>query len=178
MALFDFHKQERLLYDLSESLKSPPAELVAALEKLQAESKRKDRRIRELSERDAIRQLAALLESAQLESTQHGVLIAQVDVMDTDFLKWMTEQLAQRLGDPHVIALGANIEGKAMFCASVSPTMLEKGIKASDLVKDAATRCEGGGGGKPQFAQAGGKNVANIPAALAALKMTLHAVSV
>jgi alanyl-tRNA synthetase len=173
LALHEFHKQERLLQAISEQMKTPPAELLTSLEKLSTESKAKDKRIRELSEKDALRQMAGLLDAAQ-----EGVLIAQVEVMDADFLKWMTEQLAQRLGAPHVVALGANIEGKAMFCASVSPTMLEKGIKASDLVKTAATMCEGGGGGKPQFAQAGGKNANKIPDALNALKAALEALQV
>ena len=166
LALFEMQKIERLLADISETLKTPANELAAGVEKLLAESKRKEKRIRELSERDAARQIANLLEAHAGRSD----VITQVEVSDAELLKWMTEQLAQRLGASHAITLGAAIDGKAMFCASVSEDRIKTGLKASDLVKEAATICEGGGGGKPNFAQAGGKNAAKIAQALEAIQ--------
>jgi alanyl-tRNA synthetase len=56
-----------------------------------------------------------------------------------------------------VLILGSNVEGKAVILVWVTEILVKQGIKAGDIVKTLAAACEGGGGGKPTFAQAGGK---------------------
>jgi alanyl-tRNA synthetase len=64
-----------------------------------------------------------------------------------------------------VLATVAN--EKVNLLAAVNPDGLEKGLKAGDLIKAIAPKVGGGGGGRPDMAQAGGKNPEGIPAALA-----------
>jgi alanyl-tRNA synthetase len=67
----------------------------------------------------------------------------------------------------HGILLGAASEGKVSFVAAVSDDLIAKGLKAGDWVREAAKIAGGGGGGRPQMAQAGGKDPAKLPDALA-----------
>ena len=62
-----------------------------------------------------------------------------------------------------------SVKQKANLLASVSPNAIEKGIKAGDLIKAIAPFVNGGGGGRPDMAQAGGKNPAGIPQAIHAV---------
>ena len=57
-------------------------------------------------------------------------------------------------------------DGKVTLVAAVTDDLIKKGLKAGDLIKQIATLVDGGGGGRPQMAQAGGKNPAKIPNAL------------
>jgi alanyl-tRNA synthetase len=65
------------------------------------------------------------------------------------------------------IVLAYEDDGKVMLLAGVTDDLIGKGLKAGDLVKNIAPIVDGGGGGKPQMAQAGGKNPAKIDEALA-----------
>ncbi len=67
----------------------------------------------------------------------------------------------------HGILLGSASEGKVSFVAAVSDDLIAKGLKAGDWVREAAKIAGGGGGGRPQMAQAGGKDPAKLPDALA-----------
>jgi alanyl-tRNA synthetase len=65
------------------------------------------------------------------------------------------------------IVLGFEDDGKATLLAGVTDDLVKKGLKAGDIVKEIAPIVDGGGGGRPQMAQAGGKNPAKIDEALA-----------
>jgi alanyl-tRNA synthetase len=80
-------------------------------------------------------------------------------------LRNMADNLKQKLGSG-IIVLAASIGGKASFIAGVTKDLVEKGYHAGKLVKEVASRCGGGGGGRPDMAQAGGKQPEQIDAAL------------
>ncbi|HPW53661.1 MAG TPA: DHHA1 domain-containing protein, partial [Erysipelotrichaceae bacterium] len=61
-------------------------------------------------------------------------------------------------------------DGKVLFAAGCSQSAIAKGIKASDLVKTAAVICGGNGGGRPDLASAGGKDISRLPEALNKIK--------
>jgi len=63
--------------------------------------------------------------------------------------------------------LGAVRDGKVNFIAAVSDDLIAKGLKAGDWIRETAKVAGGGGGGRPQMAQAGGKDPAKLPDALA-----------
>jgi alanyl-tRNA synthetase len=67
----------------------------------------------------------------------------------------------------HAILLGSAGEGKVNFIAAVSDDLIAKGLKAGDWIRETAKVAGGGGGGRPQMAQAGGKDPAKLPDALA-----------
>ena len=73
--------------------------------------------------------------------------------------------LKQKLGSG-VIVLGSAVDGKVNLIAGVTKDLIEKGFHAGKLIKEVATRCGGGGGGRPDMAQAGGKDPSKLDSAL------------
>ena len=110
-------------------------------------------------------------EQASRAETINGlsVLILSADGMDTGAMKGYAETLRNKLTDGLVFVSNA-AEGKVTFVCAASKAAIEKGLKAGDLVKAAAQLCGGNGGGRPDMAQAGGKDVSAVEKALAEVK--------
>ena len=106
------------------------------------------------------------------EAAGINYLAAAVSVDGVDDLRAMAESLRSQLA-PAAVVLGAEIKGKLNFVAMASPEAVKKGVKAGNLVKAAASISGGGGGGRPDMAQAGGKDVAKLPEALAAAEQEI-----
>lgn len=100
------------------------------------------------------------------------VLVAEVDDMDAKGLRDLTDQLRDKLGTA-VIVLGCKAEGKAQLVAGVTKDIATR-IKAGDLIQHIAIQVGGKGGGRPDFAQAGGNQPAGIAAALQAAQEWLE----
>ncbi|HEV8630605.1 MAG TPA: alanine--tRNA ligase [Thermoanaerobaculia bacterium] len=94
------------------------------------------------------------------------VVAREVPPAPADELRDMADMLRQKLGSG-VVVLGARGEGKVSLVAAVTPDLVGR-LHAGNLVKAAATAVGGRGGGRPDFAQAGGKDPEKLPAALAA----------
>ena len=89
------------------------------------------------------------------------VLGAVVSASDVDTMREMTDWF--REANPSGVALlGAVINGKPSLVAAVTEDLLKRGLNASALVRDAARLIEGGGGGKPTLAQAGGRDATRL----------------
>ncbi|RYG74780.1 alanine--tRNA ligase [Lentibacillus lipolyticus] len=97
------------------------------------------------------------------------VLAQQVQVKDMNQLRNMVDELKQKLGSG-VILLAAEANEKVQLAAGITADLTANGLHAGHLVKQAAERCGGGGGGRPDMAQAGGKNPAKINDALHAAR--------
>ena len=93
------------------------------------------------------------------------VLVTSLPEASTDILRQMTDRFRERYADGAVV-LGSVAKGKPVFVASVSDELIKKGLRAGDLVKAAAKVVGGGGGGRPNMAQAGGKDPEKLPEAL------------
>src|SRR5205814_9918319 len=126
------------------------------------------RRIEEAERRTSISTADALVDRAE---TIDGVrlLVARVEVDSADALRPMVDRLRDRLGSAFV-ALAANVEGRPAFIAAATDDVVAPGLSAVDIVKVAAGIAGGGGGGRPQLAQAGGRDVARIDEALEAAR--------
>ena len=96
------------------------------------------------------------------------VVIAKVDV-DNSELKILAQTLVEKLKDGIAFVYTVN-SGKILFAAACSKSAIAKGIKASDLVKTAAVICGGNGGGRPDSASAGGKDVSKLSEAINKIK--------
>lgn len=96
------------------------------------------------------------------------VLSARVNATDMNQLRNLTDELKTKLGSA-IIVLGAVNGDKVNIVASVSKELIEKGYHAGNLVKEVAMRCGGGGGGRPDMAQAGGKDPQKLDEALKAV---------
>lgn len=166
-----FKQLETELIASAALLKIPPREVTAKVEKLLEDLKSREKTIRELAEKLALQVVKQLH-----GQTDHArpLVVEMTGSHSPDTLKWMAEQLARLLGDSHVILLASDYEEKAHFVCAVSADWIAQGLQAGNLVKQAATLCEGGGGGRPNFAQAGGKNPAKIREALAAVRSLIE----
>lgn len=90
-----------------------------------------------------------------------------MDDTDADSLKGAAEFLIDSLQDPAAIVLGSCPgEGKVSLVAAFTPTVVDLGVQAGKFIGPIAKLCGGGGGGRPNFAQAGGRKPENLSNAL------------
>lgn len=94
-------------------------------------------------------------------------MVENMGDVDADGLKSAAEHLIDTLKDPAAVILGSSPgDGKVSLVAAFSPAIVEMGLQAGKFVSGIAKLCGGGGGGKPNFAQAGGRKPENLPDAL------------
>jgi alanyl-tRNA synthetase len=84
-------------------------------------------------------------------------------------LRAIVDSMKAKLGSA-VIVLAAVVGDKVNLVAAVTPDLVQRGYQAGKLVKEAAARCGGGGGGRPELAQAGGKDPSKVDEALRAVE--------
>jgi alanyl-tRNA synthetase len=101
------------------------------------------------------------------------VLTSTVEVPDAKALLDAADRLKNSLGDAAIV-LGAVTDGKVSLIASVAPSLVERGVKAGELVKVAAKIVGGGGGGRDTMAQAGGRDPEKLDDALAAARASIE----
>ncbi len=94
------------------------------------------------------------------------LLAQKVAVKDMNQLRTMLDELKQKINSG-VILLAAENDGKVQLAAGVTKDLITRGLHAGNLIKEAARLCGGGGGGRPDMAQAGGKDPEKIETALA-----------
>ncbi|NEU31583.1 alanine--tRNA ligase [bacterium LRH843] len=104
------------------------------------------------------------------------VLAKKVNDTDMDGLRSMVDKLKQDIGSG-IIVLGAVSGEKVNIVAGVTKDLLSSGFHAGKIVKEVASRCGGGGGGRPDMAQAGGKNPAELEQALAYVENYVNTIS-
>ncbi|MGD9375520.1 MAG: alanine--tRNA ligase, partial [Anaerolineae bacterium] len=154
--------QERLgVLDVAAThLGTSPEEVDRAVLRLLGEVHDAQKEITELRRDLARLEFESLLTQVQ-EVSGVPVLAAHVQATDMDTLREMTDWFRNKLGTA-VIVLGAVINDKPNFVAAITPDLVERGLKAGDLVKQVATVVGGGGGGRPTLAQAGGRDAARL----------------
>jgi alanyl-tRNA synthetase len=165
-----FKQIETDMKELAELLKSPVREVPAKVQKLVDELKTREKLVHSLEEKLALQEVKALQNAL---SPEQPVLLRHLKGYSPDSLKMVVEKLAKTV-ESHIILLAGDAPDKAFFLAGVSDDFIQKGIKAGDLVKQAAEICGGSGGGRPNFAQAGGKDPAKIATALSAVEESLQ----
>ena len=130
-----------------------------------------------LEELDAARRANEVLERRASAQSAHGlldlkqdvdgvtVLASSVEASNVDAMRDMGDWLRDKLGSG-VVVLGAVIGGRPVLVAMVTPDLVSRGHSASDIVKGAAKAIGGGGGGRPDVAQAGGRRADGLEEAL------------
>jgi alanyl-tRNA synthetase len=160
--------QLQLLREAASLLKSNVQDVPKRVEAALAQIKELNR------ENESLRGKLSSIEAGSLTDnakTVGGVtlLTAKVNAGDMDSLRNIVDQMKVKLGSA-VIVLGAVSDDKVNLVAAVTPDLVQKGFHAGKLVKEAAARCGGGGGGRPDMAQAGGKDPSKLSEALAAVE--------
>jgi alanyl-tRNA synthetase len=137
-------------------------------------------RVREL-ERAARRGPAAngaididALASTAAQVSGANVLAAAVPAADGHALLELVDRLKGKLGDAAIV-LGSAGEGRVDLVASVAPALVQRGVRAGEIVKLAARAVGGGGGGRDTLARAGGRDPAQLPAAISAARTAIEA---
>jgi alanyl-tRNA synthetase len=163
-ALTRFLEIESTLEDLSEALKAPEKSLVGRVEGLLGELKEKDKEIATLKTQLA-GNLSGDLLSGKKDVKGVALVAARADELDGEGLRQLTDQLKDKL-QSGVIVLGSAKDGKVAFIVGVTKDLTHR-VKAGDLIKQVAAVAGGGGGGRPDMAQAGGKDASKVDEALA-----------
>ena len=149
---------------LAQRFKVPPAQLPARIDALEEQLAEERRRARRQSASESLGAADALLEQAELLDGVR-VLVARVEAESQDALRAMGDRLREQLGSAFVL-LGGVIEAKPALLALASDDVVERGLRADELVKLAGAVVGGGGGGRPGSAQAGGRDPGRLDEAL------------
>jgi alanyl-tRNA synthetase len=165
-ALEKIREDEDLLVGLATLVKSPRVEdlphRVAALQDELRDVKQKLSRLQQQSATGLTDELLAKGEKVGdvTVATHVG------DGWDVDTMRAQIDQLRKQAKGPLAVLLGSGADGKVLLLASLSRELVERGWTAVDLVKACGKAVGGGGGGRPDLAQAGGKNPAGLPQAM------------
>lgn len=144
---------EKLIEKVSKTLKTDSSKLEEKVEKISEELKASLKEIEELKSKIATYEVSSLFEQVT-EINGVKVLVKGFENKESDSLREIVDKAKDKLGSC-VVVLGAN-NGKAIFAVGVTKDLTSK-IKAGELVKQLAILTGGNGGGRPDFAQAGGK---------------------
>ena len=154
-ALEEWRGETGLLRTLGQELKCAREELPERVEGLRRQVRDLEKRVQEARRASATLNLDEICAGA--ETINEVRLIAStLPDMDKETLRDLADRLAAQAEDA-VILLAGTQEDSATFVCKVPDALIARGIKAGDIIREAAKAAGGGGGGKPQFAQGGGK---------------------
>lgn len=159
-----YNNMETTLLKAAKIVKATPASLTEKLEHLMAEMKALQSENESLKCKSAKEALGDVMDKV-IEIKGVKLLAASVAGVDMNGLRELSDQLKEKLGDG-VIVLASDAEGKVNLVAMATENAMKKGAHAGNLIKGIAALVGGGGGGRPNMAQAGGKNPAGIHAAI------------
>ena len=158
----------RVLEKSAELVKAKEEMLPERIENLFHEMKQVQKENESLSAKLASTEASSILDKVTT-SNEVNILAEKVHVKDMNQLRNMVDDLKQKLPSG-IILLAAENNGKVLLAAGVSKDLIDKGYHAGKLIKQAAEVCGGGGGGRPDMAQAGGKDPSKINEALRQVK--------
>ncbi|MBO5258971.1 MAG: alanine--tRNA ligase [Agathobacter sp.] len=171
--VFAYYKNlEDQLAAAAKVVKATPANLVERLEHLMAEMKALSSENESLKSKAAKDALGDVMDQV-VTVKDVKLLAASVDGVDMNGLRDLGDQLKEKLGEG-VVVIASSCDGKVNLIAMATDEAMAKGAHAGNLIKAIAAKVGGGGGGRPNMAQAGGKNPAGIPDAIAEVKTALE----
>ncbi len=160
-------REHNLVRSLAQRFSAPPDELLKRVESLIEQNKKLERALKEQAAAANKDVAGALLQKQQTV----GAVPLIADVVEgqgVEGLRAVLDQIRPAMKSG-VIVLGGASEGKAAFVASVSDDLVTRGLHAGKLIGQVAKIAGGGGGGRPNMAQAGGKDATKVPEAIAAV---------
>ena len=163
-ALAHIRSEEDSLKNISATLKSSPAEVEEGVKRLLATIEEQEKEIKDLKSKAALSQVDSIAEKfVEIDGTK--VVVGKLEMADSAALSTAAEKLATKFASG-VIVLGSALEDKVTLVATASDDLVKRRVHAGNIVKEIAKTVDGGGGGKPSYAQAGGKNPARLEEAL------------
>ena len=163
-----FKERDETVDKLSDLLKASPSKLFERVSSLQSELITKNKEIQKMKDEIAYFKYSSLSSSAN-KIGLFSLIISQLDGLDGNSLQSAALDLTSKLGDKSVVILGGipdKENRKLLFVVSFGEDLVKRGMHAGKLINDISRICSGGGGGKPNFAQAGAKDIDKLNDAL------------
>lgn len=167
-----FETIEQELHEAAKAAKAEPANLTKKIEAMLEEIKELQAENAKLKNKLAKEALGDVLDQV-VEVKGVKVLATSVPDVDMNELRNLGDQLKEKLGSG-VVVLASSLNGKVSLLAMVTDDAMKKGAHAGNLIKAIASFVGGGGGGRPNMAQAGGKNPDGISEAIANVATVLE----
>lgn len=168
------NERDRVVRELSAQFKAKPQELPERVAALQAELKAAQKELEEVRSQLALVQAERLLAQA-VAVGDLKVLVAELGSTTPEALKTAAEHLLHKLGEGAVVLGSVPEAGKVSLVAAFSPAVQQLGLKAGSFIGEIAKLTGGGGGGRPNLAQAGGKQPEKLAEALQVARERLQA---
>jgi len=162
-----YNKMSGIVENLGQILKVPAEQICQRVEKILDDNKNLTKQLKTASKQsgvDVMSKARGLLESCE-KIGQTSIVVSSLESAAIDEARQAVDMLKTKAGSA-VVVFGFADGDKVVLLAGVSDDLIKKGLKAGDIVKEIAPIVDGGGGGKPQLAQAGGKNPKKLPQAL------------
>ena len=166
-AIAALHAQSDQLHDIAQLLKGDSANLGDKVRSALERTRQLEKEIQQLKEQQAAQESASLIGKAE-DINGVKLLVSVLEGVEPKMLRTMVDDLKNQLGSA-VIVLATVAEGKVSLIAGVSKDVTDR-VKAGELVGMVAQQVGGKGGGRPDMAQAGGTDVAALPAAMSSVK--------
>ncbi len=165
--------RDAVVRDLSDRFKAKPEELPERVTNLQTELRNTQKQLEGLKAELALVKSTQLLDRAETVG-EFKILVAELEGVDPASLQTAAERLLQKIGEGAVV-LGSSPEAqKVSLVAAFSPSVNQKGLQAGKFIGGIAKICGGGGGGRPNLAQAGGRDPSKLKDALAQAQAQLQ----
>ncbi|WP_069790854.1 alanine--tRNA ligase [Cyanobacterium sp. IPPAS B-1200] len=165
--------RDEVVKELADKLKAKPEEIPERFANLQSELKTTQKELESLKQELALLKSDSLVNEAQTVG-EFKILVASMGDLDAKSLQTAGEKLQQKLGDSAVVLASIPEEGKVSLVAAFGEKVYkEKQLQAGKFIGQIAKICGGGGGGRPNLAQAGGRDATKVDEALATAKSQL-----
>ncbi|MCC3408177.1 MAG: alanine--tRNA ligase [Microcoleus sp. PH2017_10_PVI_O_A] len=165
-AVLDYlNVRDRVVRDLGDRFKAKPEELPNRITNLQNELKDTQKQLAAVKSELAIAKSDQLLNAAE-DLGEFKIIVAQLGDVDAEALKTAAERLQQKLGNAAVVLASIPEPDKVSLVAAFSPEVNKKGLQAGKFIGGIAQICGGKGGGRPNLAQAGGRDASKLQEAL------------
>ncbi|MGN1080635.1 MAG: alanine--tRNA ligase [Acutalibacteraceae bacterium] len=155
----------KVIEQASEAAKTTPAELVSRITQLTAEVKSGEQKIKALEAKIAGSNISDMLEKANDVDGVKVIACRVSDGANIDMLRTMGDMLRDKSQSVAAVIASVN-QDKISFCAAVGKDAVKKGAHAGNIIREVAKLTNGGGGGRPDSATAGGKDVSKLGLAL------------
>lgn len=157
-------EKERQLEEITALLKTPASEVGRKIQGLIDELKQKDKKLEQFEAQTSRSQVEDLLNKA-VEIKGVSVLVSRVQANDMETLRNMADMFREKLNSG-IVVLGSVMDDKVNFIVAVTKDLAGKNAHAGNIIREVAKVAGGGGGGRPDLAQAGAKEIAKLDEAL------------
>jgi alanyl-tRNA synthetase len=171
-AVKEFQQNQIAIDRASQALGVPPAQIADALTRLQTDVRKLARDNEQLKMKVALGGASAAADDETISVGDAKLVTRRVSGLEKGALRGLSDSLRDRLGRGIVVLAGEN-DGKVQLLVSVTKDLTDR-VKAGDLVKALAPIVGGGGGGRPDFAEAGGRDATKIDAMLVKARELVH----